>query len=88
MYKLWFGDELGHAVSRPRLYHQLVPHKIIMEQKISMPDKIIEGLQNIGHDIEYTTRPEYSSVQAIYVEKKGRIFAKSDPRKYGHSAGF
>ena len=88
MNKLWFGDELGHAVSRPRFYHQLVPHKIIMEERIPMSDRIINGLKEIGHKIDFTTRPEYSSVQAIFVEKKGRIFAKSDPRKYGHSAGF
>ena len=88
MNKLWFGDELGHAISRPRFYHQLVPHEIIMEEKIPMPKKIIEGLGQIGHVVDFTDRPEYSSVQAIYVERKGRIFAKSDPRKYGHSAGF
>ena len=59
-----------------------------MEEKIPMPKKIIEGLDNLGHRITFTSRPEFSSVQAIYVERKGRIFAKSDPRKYGHSAGF
>lgn len=53
-----------------------------------MPKEVIEGLRQIGHTVNFTPRPEFSAVQAIYVEKKGRIFAKSDPRKYGHTAGF
>ena len=88
MNKLWFGDELGHAVSKPRFYHQLVPHHVTMEEKIPMPQKVIDGLKRLGHEIDFNDRPEFSSVQAIYVENKTRIFAKSDPRKYGHTAGF
>eukprot|EP00794_Sanderia_malayensis_P014205 gene14205-15687_t len=88
MNTLWFGEELGHAVSRPRFYHQLVPNQITIEASIPMPDKIVEGLKRLGHAINVTDRPEYSSVQAICVENKNRILAKSDPRKYGNSAGF
>eukprot|EP00795_Rhopilema_esculentum_P015371 gene15371-6603_t len=86
--KLWFGDELGHAVSKPRFYHQLIPNHVTMEEKIPMSQKVIDGLRRLGHEIDFNDRPEFSSVQAIYVENKTRIFAKSDPRKYGHTAGF
>ena len=86
--KFWFGDELGHAISKPRFYHQLVPNRVAFEERIPMPPAIQEGLKGLGHEIFVTKRPEYSAVQAIYVESKNKIFAKSDPRKYGHTAGF
>ena len=90
MYKLWFGNELGRAISRPRFHHQLIPNWVIVERTKDreLPKTIQKGLEKRGHQVWYTSRPEYSSVQAIYVEKPGKVYAKSDPRKYGFTAGF
>jgi len=88
MYKLWFGDDLGMAVVRPRIHHQLLPDEIQGESDRSLSPKVLTRLQSMGHKVQLQVKSEFSAVQAIYVEASDKILAKSDPRKYGHSSGF
>lgn len=88
MFKLWFNDTLGEAVLHPRVHDQLTPNKVVIEKHFPVKPKVVELLKTkYGHKIGYTSIPEYSSVQAIYL-KDPYIYAKSDPRKYGKEAGY
>jgi len=88
MHVTWFGDDLGKAVIRPRIHHQLIPNIVGGESNRALPKPVLDGLEKLGHKIELVERPEYSALQAVYVESPGNVYAKSDPRKYGHSAGY
>jgi len=88
MYKTWFGDDLGSSILRPRIHHQLFPNVVGGESDRPLRKKVLDGLAKIGHEINLEVKPEYSALQAIYVESPSKVYAKSDPRKYGHSAGF
>lgn len=73
---------------RPRLHHHLIPNQVGGEVKRSPSAEVLQGLEKLGHEIKLIDMPEHSAIQAVYVEDEHKIFAKSDPRKYGHSAGF
>lgn len=88
MYLTWFGDDLGKAVIRPRIHHQLYPNVVGGESNRALPKYILDGLEKIGHQIHLEEKPEYSALQGVYIESPNNVYAKSDPRKYGHSAGF
>lgn len=88
MYKIWFGDDLGQSVIRPRVHHQLLPNVVGGETNRALDKKVLDGLKKLGHKVNLIDMPEYSAVQSIFVEDGNRVYAKSDPRKYGHSAGY
>ena len=51
-----------------------------------MKQNVLDGLKRLGHTFRFFS---YSSVvQAISVDEKKRIYAISDPRKYGRAAGY
>lgn len=85
---LWFGLDLKEAVEHPRLHHQLVPTYIRVEkiEKYRMKQEILDGLKKLGHDYKFLKYS--SSVQAISVDELGRIYAVSDPRKFGRASGY
>ena len=88
MNNLWFGDDLSKAVNEPRLHSHLVPDQRVFYEnnKDYRIDKyVIEGLEQRGHNI--TGSDLFAVVQAISREPGGKIYAKSDPRKYGAPAG-
>ena len=88
MNNLWFGDDLSKAVNEPRLHSHLVPDQRVFYEnnKDYRIDKyVIEGLAQRGHNI--TGSDLFAVVQAISREPGGKIYAKSDPRKYGAPAG-
>ena len=86
MHKIWLHNELGKAVSRPRI-HYLEEPDILIEKRIPIDIEIQNGLRRLGHTFKYVNNPVVSSCQAIYVDESG-VYAKSDPRKMGHSAGY
>jgi len=88
IHKFWFGEELGHAITKPRIHHQLIPNTVWVETHREIPEFIQEGLKKKGHNLTHIEKPEMSACQAVYFEGVGSIYAKSDPRKYGHSAGY
>ncbi len=86
MKKLWFDMELGAAVVDARAQHALFPEYIRNEKDYPLPPAVVSGLRKKGHVIKSSTL--YAVVQAIFKDKKGVVHAKSDPRKYGKSAGY
>ena len=86
MNKLWFDMELGDAVVDPRAYAYLFPKGIRDDRNHPVNATILDGLKKLGHKISKIT--SFAVVQAIYKSKDGLIHAKSDPRKYGKSAGY
>ena len=85
---LWFGMNIQDSVQHPRLHHQLVPTYIRVEKKpkYRMKQAILDGLKKLGHT--YKSFTGSSTVQAIAVDAQDRIYAFSDPRKYGRAAGY
>eukprot|EP00794_Sanderia_malayensis_P013927 gene13927-15378_t len=86
MKKLWFDMELGAAVTDARTQHALFPPYIRNEKDYPLSPSVVSGLKKKGHDIRSSSF--YAVVQAIYKAKDGTVFAKSDPRKHGKSAGY
>ena len=87
MNNLWFGDDLSKAVNEPRLHSHLVPdQRVYYENDEPIDEDVIEGLTQLGHNV--TGSDLFAVVQAISRrEPGGKIYAKSDPRKYGAPAG-
>ena len=85
MMKMVFGMDLGNAVMMSRPYHSFFPTYIRNEKQFPMKAKIVDGLKQKKHDVKNSSLD--AAVQAIFV-KDGKIFAKSDPRKYGKTAGY
>ena len=83
---MWFGIELGEAVIQSRPSHVLFPYFVQSEQRNPLPPEIEEGLERRGHNVK--AGDYYSVVQAIYRDRNGNIFAKSDPRKGGRPSGY
>ncbi|XP_066927431.1 glutathione hydrolase 1 proenzyme-like [Clytia hemisphaerica] len=89
MNKVWFEDDLGRAITRPRVYNFLQPPLTYVEGK-SLETNLKSFLQKCNQSYEVVDPYNYAAVQAVYVEKQeGGIYAKSDWRKIsGHSAGY
>lgn len=80
--------ELGAAVDSYRIYHQGIPNNLFYSTSPALqpPKQLLEDLEQIGH-AQKGKEGYLAVVQAIY--KNGEeIFAKSDARKGGKSAGF
>eukprot|EP00794_Sanderia_malayensis_P013926 gene13926-15377_t len=90
MLKLWFGMDLGNAVVTSRPYHTLFPQYIRNEKwQFAMKDEIVEGLKKKKHVVKSSRLT--SEVQAIFVDSNSdskKIYAMSDPRKNGKTAGY
>ena len=83
-----YEDDLGKAVIRPRIHHQLFPNVVGGESNRALPKRVLDGLAKIGHELNLEIKSEYSALQAVYVDGPDKVYAKSDPRKYGYSAGY
>ena len=91
MNTLWFGQSLSDAVDKPRLHTQLVPDRNVSyyekKEKYAILPEIRRGLENLGHVVT-GEKERFAVVQAIFRDPETKkIFAKSDPRKYGAPAG-
>ena len=90
MNKLWFDQSLFDAVDEPRVHTQLVPNQnVTIEKKAEyrLNEKIVKGLEDIGHKVLVGGDGAFAVVQAVYRKGKDEIDAKSDPRKFGAPAG-
>jgi len=88
MNKVWFQDDLGEAVSRPRVYNFLQPPTTYVEGGGAFTD-MISTWKQFNQSIEMVDADNYAAVEAIYSDKKDNIYAKSDQRKItGHSHGY
>ncbi len=79
-----FGMDASEAVSAPRVHHQWLPNRLLVES--SIPVDVTNILATFGHTIDrhpWAARP--TAVQAIVVDGNTKAGA-SDPRKRGKPA--
>ncbi|XP_006621167.1 glutathione hydrolase 1 proenzyme-like isoform X1 [Apis dorsata] len=81
---LWSGYDIKQAIDVPRIHHQLLPMIVQYEQGFSTD--ILNYLSNIGHNI--TTYTGIGSAITAISKQNGQIFATSDFRREGKTAGF
>ncbi|XP_076392246.1 glutathione hydrolase 1 proenzyme isoform X2 [Megachile rotundata] len=81
---LWSGYNVKQAVDARRIHHQLLPMAIQSEHGFS-PD-VLNYLASIGHNV--TTYTGIGSAITAVSRENGKIFASSDFRREGRTAGF
>lgn len=87
MNKVWFEDDLGAAVNRPRVYNFLQPPVTYIEK--AEAKELVPYLSQCNQTVEVVEAEDYAAVMAIYVESKSHIYAKADRRKISaHSSGY
>ncbi len=80
-----FGLAAAAVVAAPRMHHQHLPDRILIEAGGFSPDTL-DGLERLGHVIQPLER--LGDVQAIYVRSDGTFIGISDPRGYGTAEGY
>jgi gamma-glutamyltranspeptidase/glutathione hydrolase len=79
---LVFGVDAGTAVAAPRIHHQWLPDRLVVEKTV--PAAVVDDLHRRGHVIEVLQGE--AVVQLIHVRADGTRDAASDPRKGGSPA--
>jgi gamma-glutamyltranspeptidase/glutathione hydrolase len=74
------------AVAAPRIHHQWLPDKLMIEQWGFDPLTVAE-LRQRGHQID-ESRPNWGNATAIVVQPDGLLEGAADPRGEGIAAGF
>ena len=80
-----FNDNINQAVNRPRFHHLWLPDKIYFENN-SIGEIIKDSLINSGYSFN-SNSSSIGRVDAIYIDKNGKIFAAADPRGDDYSIG-
>ena len=76
------GLDAARIVAAPRLHHQYLPDQISLETP-GFDDKLIEALENRGHQINQLDR-QFGNMQLIILDKQtDQLQAGSDPRGEG-----
>lgn len=78
---LVFGMDAEEAVSAPRIHHQWLPDRLMVEPGI--PDDVVRALRARGHEV--VVREGFTAVQAVVKTPTG-VEGASDPRKDGRPA--
>lgn len=81
---LWSGYNVKQAIDTLRIHHQLLP-MIIQNEKGFSPD-VLNHLVSIGHNV--TTYSGIGSAITAVSKENGKVFASSDFRREGRTAGF
>jgi gamma-glutamyltranspeptidase/glutathione hydrolase len=74
-----FGLDVGAAIDAPRIHHQWLPDRLIVEPGVS--ESAQKALAKKGHTV--VVDDEETAVQGIRIRDDGLIEAASDPRKLG-----
>ncbi|KAL1409901.1 hypothetical protein Q8F55_003900 [Vanrija albida] len=84
------GDDISAAVERPRLHNQVSPGITTLEVGPERPaDAWLAALKARNHTIgQFDINVGASEVQAVLLDKHGRVFAASDSRKNGIAAAY
>jgi len=81
-----YGLDVQEALDLPRLFPN--PAKGVVELERTIPTRVAERLQELGHRCEPIAKP-HGGGQAIAIDRKrGVLVAGSDPRKDGCALGF
>lgn len=80
---LWLNWDLSHAVSEPRLHHQLLPNHVQYEE--NFPEKYLNMLRAKGHQVVPIGHvPVSDSVS----KEEDMVFAVADSRRLGGADGY
>ncbi|XP_019631454.1 PREDICTED: gamma-glutamyltranspeptidase 1-like [Branchiostoma belcheri] len=89
MQHLWFGLDIGDAVEKPRLHHQLIPDRVDIEtSRMFTPEAVLDGLRQKGHEINPGTTPVGSAIVQAVAKIGSAITAACDSLKGGFPDGF
>ena len=81
-----FGMTVQEAVDAPRVHHQWMPDKLILEQT-GIPADVQEALRSRGHTLDF--RRKIGDCQAIMVDPKSGVrLGAADPRNDGKASGY
>ena len=85
---LYFGHSIEEAIESPRIHHQWCPNKVKYEEEFS--ENLLQELRDRKHRIRKKYSRQLGVVQGIVQLEPpdGKIFAHSDCRKGGVSAGY
>jgi gamma-glutamyltranspeptidase/glutathione hydrolase len=79
-----YGLDIQEAIDLARIY----PVRGKIEAEPGIPAAIVQGLRDMGHDVQPVTRP-HGGGQAIWIDRKrGVLCGGSDPRKDGLALGY
>ncbi|MGC9528839.1 MAG: gamma-glutamyltransferase [Limnospira sp.] len=81
---LEFDMNAAEAVSEPRIHHQWLPDRLLVESNLS--PATVEALRRRGHEI--VERDGWGNVNAIVVTPDGQLQGAADPRRDGAAVGF
>ncbi|KOX78785.1 Gamma-glutamyltranspeptidase 1 [Melipona quadrifasciata] len=81
---LWSGYNVNRAIDTVRIHHQLLP--MIVQNEKGFSSDILNYLWSIGHNV--TTYSGIGSAITAVSKQNGQIFASSDFRREGRTAGF
>jgi len=80
-----FGMDIEEAVSAPRIHHQWLPDKLLLEERrVSLPQRT--RLRKMGHDPSAYIMP--CNAQGVLVMPDGSLSGGSDPRGGGEAAAY
>ncbi|GAB5586436.1 hypothetical protein Unana1_01336 [Umbelopsis nana] len=80
-----YGKNIYDAIVSPRLHHQLMPNRAIVED--DYPQSHVSELRSRGHDV--VVLPKYmkiTAVQGVMRSPEGKVYGASDVRKFGQAA--
>jgi gamma-glutamyltranspeptidase/glutathione hydrolase len=83
--RLDFEQSLGDAVGSPRVHHQWIPDRLLVEA--SMPEALATSLTQRGHTIKTMPSTEAGVTQAVERDAEGTLIGIHDPRVPGKAAG-
>ncbi|KZC06406.1 PREDICTED: gamma-glutamyltranspeptidase 1-like [Dufourea novaeangliae] len=81
---LWSGYNIKQAIDAKRIHHQLLPMNVQNEKGFT--PIVLNYLSNIGHNV--TTFTGIGSAITAVSKEDGKLFASSDFRRQGKTAGF
>ncbi len=81
-----FGMSVQEAVDAPRIHHQWMPDRLVLE-RVGFSEDVVQALKSKGHAVE--VRGLIGDCQAIMIDPKtGTRLGASDPRLDGKAAGY
>jgi len=86
-----FGQDLPSAMRAPRVHHQWLPDRLIIEtHSEAISDDVVKQLKAMGHTVSTRSRRSYQGdAHSILVDPKtGRLHGVADWRRNGLAAGF
>jgi gamma-glutamyltranspeptidase/glutathione hydrolase len=82
-----YGMNVQQAVTAPRIHHQWIPDKLIVEQDV--PEDVIQGLRDRGHTVAISDWGDWGVAEAIAIDHEtGWHTGGSDPRSDGLALGY